>query len=73
MVSKQPLSKDKKIHWVKLPKHYSRVHIPVDSAEIATPEKLKKWRYLDSIAKDIARDDKVSVDLLSFKLFLIAV
>ena len=73
MVSKQPLSKDKKIQWVKLPKLYSREHIPVDSAEIATPEKLKKWRYLDSIAKDIARDDKVSVDLLSFKLFLIAV
>ena len=24
----------------------------------------KKWRYLDSIAKDITRDDKVSVDLL---------
>ena len=64
MVSKQPLSKDKKIQWVKLPKLYSREHIPVDSAEIATPEKLKKWRYLDSIAKDIATDDKVSVDLL---------
>ena len=38
--------------------------MPVDSAEIATLEKLKKWIYLDSIAKDIARDDKVSVDLL---------
>ena len=64
MVSKQPLFKDKRIQWVKLPKLYSREHMPVDSAEIATPEKLKKWRYLDSIAKDIARDDKVSVDLL---------
>ena len=64
MVSKQPLSKDKKIQWVKLPKLYSREHITVDSAEIATPEKPKKWRYLDSIAKDIAMDDKVSVDLL---------
>ena len=42
MVSKQPPSKDKKIQWVKLPKLYSRDHIPVDSAEIATPEKLKK-------------------------------
>ena len=64
MVSKQLLSKDKRIQWVKLPKLYSREQIPVDLAEIATPEKLKKWRYLDSIAKDIARDDKVSVDLL---------
>ena len=64
MVSKQPLSKDKRIQWVKLPKLYSREQIPVDSAEIATPEKLRRWRYLDSIAKEIARDDKVSVDLL---------
>ena len=37
---------------------------PVDLAEIASSEKLKKWRYLDSIAKNLARDDKVSVDLL---------
>ena len=62
MVSKQPLSKDKRI--LKLPKLCSREYIPLDSAEIATREKLKKWRYLDSICKDIARDDKVSVDLL---------
>ena len=58
------MSKDKRTQWVKLPKLYSREHIPVDSAEIATPEKLKKWRYLDNIAKDIARDDRLSVDLL---------
>ena len=64
MVSKQSLSKDKIIQWVKLPKLYSREHIPVDSAETATPEKLKSWRYLDSIAKYIVRDDKFSVDLL---------
>ena len=64
MVSIQSLSKYKIIQWVKLPKLYSREHIPVDSAETATPEKLKSWRYLDSIAKYIARDDKVSVDLL---------
>ena len=41
MVSKQPLSKDKRIQWIKLPKLYSREKIPVDSAEFATPEKLK--------------------------------
>ena len=64
MVSKQPLPKDKIIQWVKLPKLYAREQIPVDSAEIATPLKIKRWRYLDSIAKDVARDDKVSVDLL---------
>ena len=57
------MPKDKRIQWVKLPKLYSR-ELPVDSAEIAAPEKLKKWRYCDSITKCIARDDKVSVDLL---------
>ena len=57
------MSKDKRIQWVKLPKLYSR-ELPVDSAEIAAPEKLKKWRYCDSITKCIARDDEVSVDLL---------
>ena len=64
MVSKQSLYRDETIQLVKLPKLYSREHIPVDSAEMATPEKFKKGRYLDSIAKDIVRDDKVSVDLL---------
>ena len=64
MVSKQTLSEDKGIQRVKLPKQYSTEHIPVDSVEIATPEKLKMWRYLDSMAKDIASDDKVSADLL---------
>ena len=57
------MSKNKRIQWVKLPKLYSR-ELPVDSAEIATPEKLKKWRFFDGIAKGIARDDKGSVDLL---------
>ena len=64
MVSKQPLSKDKRIHWQKMPKLYLREQIPVDLAEIASSEKLKKWRYLDSIAKNLASNDKVSVDLL---------
>ena len=38
IVSKQLLSKDKRIQWVKLPKLYSGEQIPVDLAEIATPE-----------------------------------
>ena len=64
MVSKQPLSKDKRIQLVKMPKVYSREQIPVDSGEIATPEKLKRWKVFDNIIRDIARDDKVSVELL---------
>ena len=42
MVSKQSLSKDKRIQWMKLSKPYSREGISLDSAEITTPEKLKK-------------------------------
>ena len=43
---------------------HSREEIPVDSVENATSGKLKKWKYLDSIAGDIAKGDKVSVYLL---------
>ena len=42
IVSKQSLSKDKRIQWIKLPEPYSREDLSVDSAEITTPEKLKK-------------------------------
>ena len=65
MVSKQSLSKDKRTQWVKLPKLYSRDHISVNSAATATPEIVKKKRYLASIAKSIARYDKVSVYLVN--------
>ena len=43
MVSKQVLSTRDQIHWVKLPKLYTRKEIPVDPSEVATPLKLKKW------------------------------
>ena len=42
MVSKQVLSTRDQIHWVKLPKLYTRKEIPVDPSEVATPLKLKK-------------------------------
>ena len=32
--------------------------------EIATPIKLRKWKYLDKVAKHLATNDEVSVDLL---------
>ena len=46
MVSKQLLSKDKRVQCVKLPKLDSRQQILVDSAETATPEKLKSGDIL---------------------------
>ena len=64
MVSKQVLSARDQIHWVKLPKLYTWKEIPVDPSELATPLKLKNWRYLDLIAGKIASDDAVSIDVL---------
>ena len=66
MVSKQVLSTRDQIHWVKLPKLYTRKEIPVDPSEVATPLKLKKWLpcYLDCTAGKIASNDAVSIDVL---------
>ena len=43
VVSKQVLSTRGRIHWVKLPKFYTKKEIPVDPSEVATPLKLRKW------------------------------
>ena len=51
------------IHWIKLPKSFKRKEIPVDPVKIATPIQLK-CKYLDKVAKHLATDDEVSVDLL---------
>ena len=64
IVSKQVLSTRDQIHWVKLLKLYTRKEIPVDSSEVATSLKLKKWRYLYCIADKIASDDAGSIDVL---------
>ena len=40
---------DKKF-WIKLPRCYTRKGLPVDPEEIPTPEKLRRWHYLQTIA-----------------------
>ena len=64
MVSAPITSPSNQIHWIKLPKSFTRKEIPVDPVEIPTPIKLRKWKYLDKVAKHLATDDEVSVDLL---------
>ena len=64
MVSAPTTSRSNQIHWTKLPKSFTRKEIPVDPVEIATPTTLRKWKYLHKVAKHLATDDKVSVDLL---------
>ena len=35
--------------WISLPKAYSKKTLPVEKEQVATPEKVSKWKYLDSI------------------------
>ena len=50
--------------WIKLPRAYTKQELPTDEQEIATPEKLKRWNYLEGIANEICPNTDVSVGLL---------
>ena len=50
--------------WVTLPKTYTRPNLPVDGDEVPTYEKIKAWKYLDRISKDLSQDTDVKVGLL---------
>ena len=50
--------------WINIPKAYTKDDLPVDSSEIATPEKVKKWKYLQEIAEEISHSDDVNKELL---------
>ena len=50
--------------WIKLPKLYTRMQIPVERGEIATPGKIGKWDYLKVISEEIIQSDDVEVELL---------
>ena len=42
---------------------YAKQDLPVDEQEIATPEKVKKWNYLEEIANEICPNTDISVGL----------
>ena len=50
--------------WINVPKAYTKDDLPVDSSEIATPEKIKKSKYLQEIAEKISHSDNMKVELL---------
>ena len=50
--------------WIKLLSAFSKKEIPVDSCEIATARKLRKWDYLEKISKELGDNEDISVDLL---------
>ena len=55
--------KEEKV-WVKLRSTYTQKELPVDSREVATSEKLKRWKYLDRLKPVMNVDDNKAVSLL---------
>ena len=53
-----------KLKWIKLPRAYTKQELLVDEQEIATPEKVKRWNYLEGIANEICPSTDISVGLL---------
>ena len=53
-----------KNRWVKIPKVFSRDELQVDAEDIATPEKIAKWEYLDEILHEISQSSDVEIGLL---------
>ena len=39
--------------WINLPSCYTRKELPVDPEEIPTPEKLRRWHHLQTIASEM--------------------
>ena len=52
------------VEWINIPKAYTKDDLSVDSSEIATPEKIKKWKYLQEISEETSHSDDVKVELL---------
>ena len=52
------------VEWINIPKAYTNVDLLVDSSEIATPEKIKKWKYLQEISEESSQSDYGKVELL---------
>ena len=47
--------------WIKLPKIYTREHLPVDKKEVATPDKIEEWDFLKTIISEIMQTNHVEV------------
>ena len=54
---------DKKF-WINLLRCYTRKELPVDPEKIPTPEKLRRWQYLQTIASETVQNPSVHVGLL---------
>ncbi|MEL7338835.1 MAG: DUF1759 domain-containing protein [Bacteroidota bacterium] len=50
--------------WVKLPKCYAQSDLSVSSDEIAIPEKIRSWKYLERIKQEICQTDEGEIGIL---------
>ena len=50
--------------WISLPKVYSKKTLPVEKDDVATPEKVSKWKYLDSVKSEIIQTDDIEIGML---------
>ena len=50
--------------WTDLPVTYTKEDLPVDDEDVATPEKIRKWKYLERIAGEITQGQGISIGLL---------
>ena len=64
IVSGISCGKEGPVEWIEVPKAYSRSFLPVKREDIATPKKIKKWKYLNLITAEITRDDDIEVGML---------
>ena len=50
--------------WIDLPVSYTRENLLVGDEDIATPDKIKDWKYLERIADKIIQKQDISIGLL---------
>ena len=50
--------------WTDLPVTYTKEDLPVDDEDVATPEKIRKWKYLERVAGEITQWQVISIGLL---------
>ena len=50
--------------WISLPKFYSKKRLGVEKEEVATPEKVSKWKQLDSIKSENTQTDDIEIGML---------
>ena len=46
-----------------MPATYTKEDLPVDDEDVATPEKIRKWKYLERIAGEITQGQGISIGL----------